>query len=252
MGNVHEVAQGEGGEQGDPLMPALFSLGLHPALAAVQERLSAGERLLAFLDDIYIVCRPTRVLADPDAVVWEGDAEIPDQERGVRVLGAPIDSSEYVLAQLNAKSREQRLLFQRIPTVPDLQSAWLLLLFCGATRANFWLRMVRPELTAQFAEQHDSNVWQCFATLLGLPEGQPAVAVSMPLNKSGLGLGSAVRSQRAAHWANWADCLSMVNKRDSATARWMVESIQHDPAACFHAVRDCQRELANVAGRRRR
>ena len=26
MGNVHEVAQGEGGEQGDPLMPALFSL----------------------------------------------------------------------------------------------------------------------------------------------------------------------------------------------------------------------------------
>ena len=35
LGNVHEVAQGEGGEQGDPLMPALFSLGSHPALAAV-------------------------------------------------------------------------------------------------------------------------------------------------------------------------------------------------------------------------
>ena len=30
-------------------------------------------------------------------------------------------------------------------------------------------------------------------------------------------------------------------------ARWMVEGIQHDPDACFHAVRDCQRELANVA-----
>ena len=179
MGNVHEVAQGEVGEEGDPLMPALFSLGLHPALAAVQERLSAGERVFAFLDDINIVCRPTRVLevhrileeelwrhacmqvhhgktqvwnrggirpegieiltrmSDPDAVVWKGDAEIPDQERGVRVLGAPIGSSEEVLAQLNAKSREQRLLFQRIPAVPDLQSAWLLLLFCGATRANY-------------------------------------------------------------------------------------------------------------------
>ena len=177
-------------------------------------------------------------ISDPDAVVWKRDAEIPDQERGVRVLGAPIGSSECVLAQLNAKSREQRLLFQRIPAVPDLQSAWLLLLLCGATRANFWLRMVRPELTAQFAEQHDNNVWQCFATLLGLPEGQPTVAVSMPLNKSGLGLGSAVRSWRATHWANWADCLSMVNKRDPATAQWMVEGIQHDPAACFHAVRE--------------
>ena len=56
MGNVHNVAQGEGGEQGDPLMPALFSLGRHPALTAVQERLYVGERLLAFLDDIYVVC----------------------------------------------------------------------------------------------------------------------------------------------------------------------------------------------------
>ena len=29
MGNIHEVAQEEGGEQGDPLMPALFSLAPH-------------------------------------------------------------------------------------------------------------------------------------------------------------------------------------------------------------------------------
>ena len=167
----------------------------------------------------------------------KGDAEIPDQERGVRVLGAPIGSSECVL-----KNPESNVCcfngFQQFPICNQLG--------CGATRANFWLCMVRPGLTAQFAEQHDSNVWQCFATLLGLPEGQPAVAVSMPLNKGGLGLGSAVRSRRAAHWASWADCLSMVHKRDPAMARWMVEGIQHDPAACFHAVRECQRELANV------
>ena len=29
QGEVHEVFQGEGGEQGDPLMPALFALGQH-------------------------------------------------------------------------------------------------------------------------------------------------------------------------------------------------------------------------------
>ena len=28
-GVTHEIAQGEGGEQGDALMPLLFSLGLH-------------------------------------------------------------------------------------------------------------------------------------------------------------------------------------------------------------------------------
>ena len=36
-GTVHEIQQGEGGEQGDPLMPALFAMGRHQALQAVQE-----------------------------------------------------------------------------------------------------------------------------------------------------------------------------------------------------------------------
>ena len=36
MGNTHEIPQGEEGEQGDPLMPILFSLGEHPALEAIR------------------------------------------------------------------------------------------------------------------------------------------------------------------------------------------------------------------------
>jgi len=35
-GVVHRIVQAEGGEQGDPLMPALFALGIAPALAALQ------------------------------------------------------------------------------------------------------------------------------------------------------------------------------------------------------------------------
>ena len=35
---VHEVLQGEGGEQGDAVMPALFDLGQHDALVAIQKR----------------------------------------------------------------------------------------------------------------------------------------------------------------------------------------------------------------------
>ena len=33
-GQTHAIHQGEGGEQGDALMPALFCLGLHDALQA--------------------------------------------------------------------------------------------------------------------------------------------------------------------------------------------------------------------------
>ena len=62
-GVVHEIDQGEGGEQGDALMPLLFSLGQHNALHAVQERLLPNERIFAFLDDVYVVCLPDRVAA---------------------------------------------------------------------------------------------------------------------------------------------------------------------------------------------
>ena len=51
-GNVHTVLQAEGGEHGDPLMPALFALGQHRALEAIQAQLQPGERLFAFLDDL--------------------------------------------------------------------------------------------------------------------------------------------------------------------------------------------------------
>ena len=57
-GVVHTIDQGEGGEQGDPLMLLLFSLGQHGALEAVQRSLRDGERMLAYLDDIYIVTSP--------------------------------------------------------------------------------------------------------------------------------------------------------------------------------------------------
>ena len=55
MGETHER---EGGEQGDPLMPLLFSLGQHRALRAVNARLIEGESLFAFLDDLYVLCSP--------------------------------------------------------------------------------------------------------------------------------------------------------------------------------------------------
>ena len=62
LGGVHHILQGEGGEQGDPLMPMLFSLGQHAALTATSERLWGSERLLAFLDNLYVVTTPERTV----------------------------------------------------------------------------------------------------------------------------------------------------------------------------------------------
>ena len=62
MGTSHIIQQGEGGEQGDPLMPALYALAQHRALEVAASRLLAGEQLLAYLDDIYVLCRPERAV----------------------------------------------------------------------------------------------------------------------------------------------------------------------------------------------
>ena len=60
-GDTHLIEQGEGGEQGDPLMPLLFSLGQHSALQSLKSFLLPGEQLFAYLEDIYVVCSPERV-----------------------------------------------------------------------------------------------------------------------------------------------------------------------------------------------
>ena len=39
-------------------MPMLFCLGQHGALRAIAERLLPGEKLFAYLDDLYVVCQP--------------------------------------------------------------------------------------------------------------------------------------------------------------------------------------------------
>ena len=76
------------------------------------------------------------------------------------------------------------------------QACWLLLLMCAATRANFWLRAVRPELTEPFAEHHDTNVWMCLRTILGpgrAPDSAKAIS-QLPFSSGGLGLTCEVES----------------------------------------------------------
>ena len=61
-GACHCIHQGEGGEQGDGLMPLLYALGQHAALESIGSQLIEGERLCVFLDGLYIVCDPSRVV----------------------------------------------------------------------------------------------------------------------------------------------------------------------------------------------
>ena len=164
-----------------------------------------SEHLLAFLDEIYVVCSPERVsdvyaslqhelwrhsrievhqgktqlwnrdgvmpsgceattiaarAQDENAIVWRGDHELPLVQQGVKLLGTPLGHVAFVEDQLAKLSVSHSVLFERIQAVTDLQVAWLLLVFCAASRANYYLPVVHPRLVHTFAERHDAAVWR--------------------------------------------------------------------------------------------
>ena len=188
-GVTHEIRQGEGGEQGDAMMPLLCALGQHQALRSVQFQLRPSEGLLAFHDDIYVVTSPERTcevhtiwrealwdnsriqihvgktqiwnragvaprnfdkflraarLVDAHAKLWFGDLATPPEL-------APVNTDAYVRAHLQDIVDTHQVLLSRILAVPDLQSAWVLLLYCAATRANYFLRVCFPGSAESFA-----------------------------------------------------------------------------------------------------
>ena len=88
------------------------------------------------------------------------------QQGGFKVLFVPLGHPDFVRKFLEGKIAEHRTFLERIPEIPDTQSAWLLLSFCAASRANFFLRAVNPIHAEQFASSHDEGVWQCLCHIL--------------------------------------------------------------------------------------
>ena len=94
----------------------------------------------------------------------------------------------FLQAQLQATVESHEVLLSRIPVVPDLQST-LLLLFCAWSRAIHHLRVCNPTFAERFAQQHDSQVWQCFLNLIGqLPHQATWELGSLPLHHGPCGL----------------------------------------------------------------
>ena len=186
------VTQAEGGEQGDPLMPLLFSIAIQGALEQVARLLKPGEHLRAFLDDIYMVCEPERVrplynilgaalhreasvctLAKP---VWNRGGIVPAHVEemgpdvwncdGIKVLGTPLGTAHFVASLVEERIAEERRLWEAIPSVLDLQCAWQILVQSANPRSNHMIRTLPPSQSAEYARQHDEGMWATVQALL--------------------------------------------------------------------------------------
>ena len=243
-GTQRKVTQAEG-EQVDPLMPLLFSTAIHAALEA-------------FLDDVYVLCLPHRVvplfkvlresldrvagirLHEGKTKVWNRSGTAPEdieelgeeawQPEGLKVLGTPIGSPQFTAAQLRVG--EERRFWDAIPTVKNLQCAWQLLLQSANPRANHTLRTLPPSLSGRYAQDHDDGIWATVEALLQQVPGEveeqnfAREIATLPMRMGGLGLRSATRCAAAAYWASWADALAMISQRNRGVANLVVRTME--------------------------
>ena len=135
VGVTHQIHEAEGGEQGDPLVPLLFSLAIHDALVAVQAELREGQVLFAFLDDVYVVTGPNRTREVFDLLaehlwrfagislhtgktrVWnisgvssQNVEDLGEQvwnREGIKVLGTPVGTDQFVSDAVTERVQEE-------------------------------------------------------------------------------------------------------------------------------------------------
>ena len=262
-------------------MPLL--LGLHMSLKSISDRLLIMEKMFAFLDDISLVCRPNRVAAvyeivrrelqrhtnvdihcgktkiwnrsgekpsgvdqltaaarvqDPCAIVWRGDAEFPVSEQGMKkVLGVPLGRDKY------ARFLEKKTEHHDTPLVPDVQASWLLLSYCAATRANFYLRNVTPEVAHSFAISHDLKVHHCLCKIIVDPDDVSKGALqqsTLPFHLGGLGYG---KCPEVAPIGGAGQILSTMLKKDPGLAATVLTGLNAEADGCFAVVYQCADRL---------
>ena len=104
------------------IQPSVFTMGKH--------KFGTSRRGPSGIEVMEAVARIT----DPDAIVWRGDRFGEDQ--GVPILGTPLGHPDHVRAQLQSSSATHDQLIAKVPTLPDLQCVWMVLLYCCAARAT--------------------------------------------------------------------------------------------------------------------
>ena len=123
--------------------------------------------------------------------VWRGDG--PTNTQGIKVVGTPLGHEDYVRDHLRRTTDDHVALLDKIPSLPDVQSAWALLLHRALARANHMLRAIRPEMTVQFVADHNSSLWSCLCNILRIaPDHCDELArdvASLPLCMGGGGGG---------------------------------------------------------------
>ena len=106
-------------------------------------------------------------VADPTAIVWRGDLELPPEEQCVKILSTPLGHSSFVRSQLATLSAHVVI------------------------RAIYIWRVVHPKLSASFAARHDAVLRRAVGQLVSVPPSSLFWDVAIfPFTMGGMGFRS--------------------------------------------------------------
>ncbi len=222
----------EGIHQGDPLGPALFSTAIHPILSDLQNS-NPSIRVLAYLDDVFMVGLPQDVLSALDDLrpafeaiglsianhkckIYSGldspclssntASSIPVTSDGTVILGTPIGRDDFIFASCDDTAKSGSQLCDKLVDLGDVQSAMLLLRYCHVPRLNHLARTVSPALLLPAARIHDSLTRKTFTLLMGYENigDKPWAQASLPIRVGGFGMTPLVSLSQCAFVSSWA------------------------------------------------
>lgn len=175
--------------------------------------------------------------------VWVGGHGTPAHERGIKVLGSPVGTADFIQAQAQERNREERRFLDMLPNLPDLQYAFALLLQCALPRSNHLFRSLPPSLAEEYERSHDLAIQRALRLLRGL--GGEAGDGSSEVTH----LRSALRTRHSAYWASWADAVRLLRKRVFPQAQALVRQLAGQGpsvAPCLEELNECCRVLEGV------
>jgi hypothetical protein len=230
---AHTILSACGVQQGDPLAPLFFSLGLGSALQKARAAVSSLPPFEAWYLDDGIVGGPIPVVTAYVSALQEECQKIglilrPDKchlitrqdqdthtltplllSLGSRapstswtVLGCPVGDETHARSTCDQLALRVTAKVARISSIPDPQVGYALLRFCGSfPLSNFLVRAVGPIAQHAFSSIDESIVPALAALGLALPV--PLDLLSAPAHYGGLGLRSAATYSSVAFIAAW-------------------------------------------------
>ena len=174
------------------------------------------------------------------------------EPRGITVLETPIGSLECTTEKVERRLADERLLWETIPAVLDLQYAWQILFQSANPRANHTIRTLPPAMSAGDAQGHDEGIWATARHLLSEVPGSQAEqdrvqqSATLPMRMGGLGLRSASLCFPAAYSASWSDALPMIDKRYPAIAEMVEHAMADDEALQEGCLSELSRAVSDL------